>query len=494
MRARMWSSLAGFGVTVLSCLAAQPAASADNPLGFFYDDSFRHLTEYQHPTAMLVTGRCNRYHDNFTLARARGAEVLAYINVMEQPISSPCAADDAFYKVNGANPARWIGPDNQPRMEYPSNEMLDIRVNSAWSNRVVAYIEQLMRDDQVDGVFLDVIGARLWSPMANWENKALPDGTNPDPKGTADDWTQSERDAWTAGAIDIVRRLYASREAINPRFIIVNNNTWVGALSTGGTEGEKFVDGVCLEHHEPTESMTLYANKPFGRGPNGTSSERHRRVLVIANDDAIATDWTAVGGVTHIASQHKKDETHPTEGYGSPSRITVIPLNPLVDRQKLFGKTVAGPDNSNGMVANQKRASKFALSERGRLRELSAYLDGAGGASGSQLIKLVLYADNGGLPGAKLAESNQRSFNAGAAATWYSFSLTAANQVLMNPGSYWIAIFTGDSTQLLRNYSEVSSANWYSNADPYSDGASSPFGTGTSGNVTLSVRAGYTKE
>lgn len=494
MRAGRWSSLIAGGLAALSGLAAQQAAAAPNPLGFFYensdaepsdtfDDAYRFVGDYKHPTAMLVTGRCNRYDPHFTEARARGAEVLAYLNPVEVTNSSPCPVDNDFYRAEG-EPARWLDPGGNVRSEFPNAEMLDIRVNSAWIDRVVAYVEDLMVNNQVDGVFLDVVGARLWSDLANWGN----DPTKPLPT-----WTQAERDAWTAGNVDLVRRLFELRNQINPRFIIVNNNTWTGPLTTAAAEGEKYVDGVCLEHHAVTESMGPYAGRPFGRGPAGTGVERHRRVLIIANDDSIAADWAQVTGVTHIASQHGRDDEHPLEGYGSPSRPSIIPLSPLFDRQKLFGRVSAASVPSLGMTADQKRASRFTLSEQGRLHELSAYLDGNGGASGQQAIKLVLYRDSGGAPGAKLAESNARNFSSGMSAGWYSFSLTSANQVLLTPGDYWIGLFTGGTTQVLRNFGD-GAANWYGNADTYADGASNPFGTGNAGTVTLSVRAGYTPE
>jgi hypothetical protein len=514
MRAGKWSSLIVGAVTGLSCLAAMPATAANsyavNPLGFFYEnsdaepndplvDAYRFVDEYKHPTAMLITGRCNRYADHFTQARARGAEVLAYLNVIEQPNTSACALEDDFYKVDGQDPERWIGTDGLPRKEYPQNEMLNTRAGLPWSDRVVEYVRQLMIEDKVDGVFLDVVAARLWSVGGNWENRAKPDGVHDDPKGSTDDWTQQERDEWTAGNADLVRRLDELRESINPRFIIVNNGFWEHDNFPAGKPPEdvaaSHVDGICIEHHVATDAnKAASAGRSYGSW-NGT---RHRRLLIIANTDAEASAWAPINGVTHIASQHRYDpDTHPTEGYGSPSRPTVIPLNPLTDRQKLFGKAVAGPDQSQGMNANQKRASRFSLSERGRLRELSAYLNGNGGASGSQVLKLVLYADNGGVPGAKVAESNERTVNAGDAAKWFSFSLTTANQKLLNPGSYWIAIFTGNNTQVATNFSEASAAaNWYRVDDVYSDGASDPYGSTNvaTGNVTLSVRAGYTPE
>ena len=83
-----------------------------------------------------------------------------------------------------------------------------------------------------------------------------------------------------------------------------------------------------------------------------------------------------------------------------------------------------------------------------------------------------------------------RAFAAGANKNWYSFSV---NNVLLQPGDYWIGMFMSGAEQVLRNYGD-GAANWYGNDDVYSDGATDPFGAGNTGTVTLSVRAGYTLE
>jgi hypothetical protein len=337
--------------------------------------------------------------------------------------------------------------------------LADLSVGSAWADHVVDYVEALMLERKVDGVFLDVVGARLWSTPANWAS-----------------WPQSEKDAWTAGNIDLVRRLNEKRLEIDPRFIIVNNNTWARGDNVGFA-GEQYVDGVCLEHHDLIESMILTAGKPFNSGP-------HRRMLVIANSDADATSWADVQGVTHVSNQA------PGEGYGSPERDNPVASHFLSDRLEFFGRVVAGTVTSDGMTADRKRASKFNLSKPGRLRELSASLDGNGGASGTQDVKLVLYRDNNGAPGAKVVESNPRTLASGTTKKWYSFIV---NNVALTAGDYWIAIFTGGSAQVLRNYGDAT-PNWYGNTDTYSDGATDPFGSGTTGTVTLSVRGAFSPD
>jgi hypothetical protein len=471
---------AAFGLlAAVSLPAAAENTYATNPLGFFFDDYFNRIAEYQHPTAMLVTGRCNRAHDNFRVARQEGAEVLAYVNPVDYQPNPACSDDRDLYPESNPQANYWPYPSRGARANYASKSgttfpLADLTVNSAWSNHVVDYVEGLMRGGLVDGVFLDVLGARLWSSRAAFST-----------------WPQWEQDAWTQGSIDLVRRLDTLRNQINPRFIIVNNNTWNRSDSEGhddglGHPGENYVDGICYEHHEVFAAEVLA--KPY--------SGKHRRVLVISknstNNDADSTAWANIQGVTHVSNQAQTDTTDDKSPYDSPDRVNPVGLHVLGDRLLFFGQTVGGTIPSAGMTPDYKRASKVTLSQRGRLRELSAVLDGDNGVSGSQTLKLVIYADNNGVPGAKVVESNPRTLSAGSAKRWYSFSV---DNVLLQPGDYWIAIFTSGTGQVLRNYGETTTAaNWYGNPDPYADGASATFGAATTGNATLSVRGGYSPE
>lgn len=351
----------------------------------------------------------------------------------------------------------WPYPTYGQRVNWPRTHLTDIRVGSTWVNHVVAYIENLMREDRVDGVFLDVVGARLHSSLADWNS-----------------WPQWEKDAWTTGNVDLVRRLDAIRRAINPRFIVVTNNTW----DTNGSVGlpaEQYIDGVCLEHHP---SSGEYARQDAGR-PYGNLG--HRRVLIIAQSTADAQAWAQVQGVTHVSDQ---------QSYGTPTPPP-IGFNPLSDRTSTdrFGRIDVGTTASNGMTANRKRGSKFALAEPATLTSFSAYLDGHGGATGTQSVRMALYRDNAGLPGALVAQSSVVGIASGSAGRWVTFPATAT---ALDPGSYWIVIHSGATSGVGRNFGD-GPANWYTNDDTFSDGASNPFGTGwTGGSGTLSVYVSYT--
>jgi endo-alpha-1,4-polygalactosaminidase (GH114 family) len=288
-------------ITILAAFAsAQSAHAAANPLGLYFDESFNNITDYYHSGALLVAGNCNRDDERFAKAREMGAEVIAYFNPIEVYDHLPCQQNAEFYMGDRARVPLWPFPAPGVRVNWPKTHMVDLRAGSEWSNHIVEYISQLMREKKMDGVFLDNIGSRLWD-KAKWK-----------------EWPKEEQDAWMEGNIDLVRRLDAARKEIDPDFIIVTNGTW--DLSNGdkrGFAGEKYVDGVMLEHAKPNAYKFGYAARAFGDG-------RHRRVLVMANSEEEAKIWADAPGVTHVAYQ---------ENYKHPGK-PLVPFRKLNDRRR----------------------------------------------------------------------------------------------------------------------------------------------------------------
>jgi hypothetical protein len=278
-------SLTFLGLSLLSTVFAGTAQAA-NPMGLAYS-STTNVSLYGKSTGVMVTGRCNRYNSAFATVRSKGGEVLAYLNPTARPDHYVCALDTGFYMNNlGAVPL-WPYPSYGQRFAWSGTNFTDIRPGSKWILWVVSYVEKLMREGKVDGVFLDNVGARPWG-QSQWNN-----------------WPQWEKDAWTDGNIDLVRRLDAKRRAIKPNFLIVNNNNWARG-DTRGYAGEKYVDGICLEH--PTLWVTAYHKALAGKA---YSNLGHRRVIVVARSVDEARAWAGVKGVTHVSSQA-------TGTYGNP--------------------------------------------------------------------------------------------------------------------------------------------------------------------------------
>lgn len=273
------------------------SAQAANPLGL----AFKNVTNvqlYGKPTGMLIAGRCNRNDPAFQAARQRGAEVLAYINPVARPDHFVCALDTRFYMNDIGQVPLWPHPSYGQRSPWANTRMTDIRAGSDWADHVVRFVEGLMREGKVDGVFLDTVGVRPWSSLAEWNS-----------------WPQWEKNAYAAGNVDLVRRLDARRRAIKPSFIIVSNNVWE-AGTTRALEGERYVDGVTLEHPKPLSPWHVkYAGRPFG-------NLGHRRVLVIANTRADAQAWARVPGVTHVSDQTSAQYKYPNPPAVAFQRLT----------------------------------------------------------------------------------------------------------------------------------------------------------------------------
>ena len=300
-------------ITNLSCFGALAfagaAAATANPAGLYYDDHatapYTNIESYSAPTALLVTGRCNRTDTHFAEARAAGAEVLAYINpvgILTTP--GPCQAE--FFA--GAHLWPYKDAHGNDRSNYKKTKLGDLRVGSSWSDAVVAYVERIMREGNVDGVMLDVVGARLYE--ADWNN-----------------WPAAEQAEWTAGNVDLVRRLNESRKRINPSFIIINNAFWNPKNTTPDPNvvypGEQYVDGIVVEDHAATEkNARAYAGRRYGSAGAGVE---HRRVVVITRSASDAVAWTHVAGVTHVDLQGS------SYSYAEPP---VVAPTPLTDRRR----------------------------------------------------------------------------------------------------------------------------------------------------------------
>jgi hypothetical protein len=152
-----------------------------------------------------------------------------------------------------------------------------------------------------------------------------------------------------------------------------------------------------------------------------------------------------------------------------------------------FGKGTAGTIASSGLSGEMKRASRFTLGTTGTVTELCAYLDGNGGVIGTQRMRLALYRDSSGAPGAKVFETKELSIANNTSARWFCMN---APLYPVAAGTYWIAIHTGGTPGIIRDYYD-GPPNWYGNTDSFDDGAASSFGAGNAGTGTLSVFAQY---
>jgi hypothetical protein len=158
---------------------------------------------------------------------------------------------------------------------------------------------------------------------------------------------------------------------------------------------------------------------------------------------------------------------------------------------KSFGTENAGTTPSSGMSADYKRGSRFTLTEAGVLSELCLYVDGNGGATGTQDLRFVIYRDNDGVPGDIVLGHDQLArivVTQGDAPSW---QCRYATYLPLTPGNYWLAIHSGGTPGVARYYYDNSAANWYGGADTFDDGASRVFGSGGAGSGVISINARY---
>ena len=158
------------------------------------------------------------------------------------------------------------------------------------------------------------------------------------------------------------------------------------------------------------------------------------------------------------------------------------------------GRTTIGTIASGGMTADFKRASSFTMPERGKMYAITSYVDSGGPNMAPftpQNFRYALYKDANGVPGAKLYESVWEQFMRTTwPATWLTDTASPSIAPTLDPGRYWIAIHTGQTSGVIRNFAD-GAGNWYGNSDTYSDGASAQFGPGNTGNGTLSAFVSY---
>lgn len=278
--------------------------------------SVLNVVEYAQPTSIFVTGRTNRNDPAFQTARQKGAEILEYYNVAETRTSVVSQMNEAFYMGNSASVPRWLGPDGQPRENFVENgvavtELLDIRPGSAWIDFAIAFLCERMESGKCDGVFLDVLGGKLWGGASGFNS-----------------WSVAERKEWQAANVSFVSRLDYERRRRNPDFIIVNNNTWQQNISGEpmliSTEGERCVDGVCIEGHDPITNpfVASYASRPF-------NDLGRRRVLTIARSSASALRWAAIPGVTHVSACDQDGDGKADYGKASAPVVPGVDLRPV---------------------------------------------------------------------------------------------------------------------------------------------------------------------
>jgi len=153
-----------------------------------------------------------------------------------------------------------------------------------------------------------------------------------------------------------------------------------------------------------------------------------------------------------------------------------------------FGLTTVGTFNGS-ISSNTKKVTQYTAVAC-NITKLTGYVSGGNVNGGPQHVRAVVYADSGGLPGARLAVSNEVNIVKKQAGNWVDFPLPAT--VSISAGPVWMGYIGSTPNIGIPKYDGTGVAV-RSNTDTYSDGASDPFGTSTAGVVaTYSLYASGT--
>jgi len=106
-----------------------------------------------------------------------------------------------------------------------------------------------------------------------------------------------------------------------------------------------------------------------------------------------------------------------------------------------------------------------------------------GGGAGNSKVRMLVYADSSGAPGALLGQSNEVTILSAAAYAFVDFTFPTPFAVT-NGTNYWIGHI---QDQAITVQTGPTGLDWLRNSDTYSDGATNPFGTP----ITLSAFAQF---
>jgi hypothetical protein len=185
----------------------------------------------------------------------------------------------------------------------------------------------------------------------------------------------------------------------------------------------------------------------------------------------------AVSGISDAGGNH-------AQGNGNPAQCT----NVSCDKSSLilFGRRVAGGSLS-AMSANAKRASPFTVYFPVTVKKLSAYIDGGGATSGSQVMRAVIYRHSSGAPRELVARSFQATIPAGRGPRWVDFYMPFPPR--LQRGAYWLGLHSGATNGVARfAWDPVASSRRF-NGDNFADGPSNPFGSAALDNQQMSIFA-----
>jgi hypothetical protein len=157
-----------------------------------------------------------------------------------------------------------------------------------------------------------------------------------------------------------------------------------------------------------------------------------------------------------------------------------------------FGETSQGTTLRYG-GSHQVRVSRFTLSAPyADVTKLSAYVGGGNAWSGatSQPILGVIYADDGGKPGARLCKTSQRTMTSTTPASWVDFPIEGACK-LPSSGAYFLGFHIGPGGGVVRWGATPSTRATIAAGDDFTEGPNASMYLPWTEDYRLAVRATF---
>lgn len=143
------------------------------------------------------------------------------------------------------------------------------------------------------------------------------------------------------------------------------------------------------------------------------------------------------------------------------------------------------------LPANVKVVSRLSLPIGVDISNMSVDLAPTG-VPGSESVRGLIYADQGGAPGALLAVTQPFRFTSAMPAdASYQLEFATGQAPRLAPGEYWMGVISGGDDNVATIGADPLPNSGAANANSYSTGPSNPFGPLTVENDYLAVDAGY---
>jgi subtilisin family serine protease len=156
-----------------------------------------------------------------------------------------------------------------------------------------------------------------------------------------------------------------------------------------------------------------------------------------------------------------------------------------------FGATAVG-GSTGSFDTGRKAANAATLTEAGQLTRLRVFLEPGSAGSGSASLRGLVYADDGGAPGALLGTTAPLSYPANDDRGW--FDLNFSSPLALGAGRYWLGVQSGGTANVAGFRWASAAGSRRSNADAYADGAADPFGSAGTDGEQMSLYAVYAPE